>query len=176
MIAEQPGTIDGAPFVTLKVMNFSDFGPPRTVTDGNSIETISLPMLTEVDINCYGNNSEKLVNKMFVLLRGSYAKQLFKSKGFAIMKMLRPFNIGAAVGGGWESRFRLTLEVSHVHKVTIYQNFIDKVDIQLNTDKKGFGAIINVRLVTPASKLYKFSTVMMPRMLNHLFTRNKQNG
>ena len=134
-LGEQSGVVDGQPFVFLKEMGDSDFGPPRVIQNDDDTETVTQPKLVDVDIEAVGPKAAILMRKLHVLLKSSPAKEFMRIRHFAIKDFKRPFNVGGLMGAGFEQRYRLTVQVSYVHKIKIEQAFIRDVNITVFNDK-----------------------------------------
>lgn len=135
IIGEESGTVDGAPFVFLKEMDDGDFGPPRVVQNDDDTETVTQPKIVDVDIEAVGPKASVLMRKLHVLLKSSPAKEWCRTHHFSIKSIKRPFNVGGLMGAGFEQRYRLTAEVTYVHKIKITQAYIREVDITVYNDK-----------------------------------------
>lgn len=135
IIGEESGTVDGQPFVFLKEMDDGDFGPPRTVQNDDDTETVTQPKIVDVDIEAVGPKASVLMRKLHVLLKSSPAKEWCRAHHFSINRVKRPFNVGGLMGDGFEQRYRLTAEVTYVHKVKITQAYIREVDITIFNDQ-----------------------------------------
>ena len=135
IIGEQSGNVDGQPFVFLKAMGDDDFGPPRLVQNDDDTETVTQPKTAEIDIEAVGPNAAILMRKLHVLLKSSPGKEFARKHHFAVKDIKRPFNVGGIMGAGFEQRYRLTAEISYVHKVIIDQAYIREVDISVYNDQ-----------------------------------------
>lgn len=134
-IGEQSGVVDGQPFVFLKEMGDSDYGPPRLIQNDDDTETVTQPKMVEVDIEAVGPKAAILMRKLHVLLKSSPSKEFARMHHFAFQDFKRPFNVGGLMGAGFEQRYRLTAVISYVHKIRIEQAYIREVDISVYNDK-----------------------------------------
>lgn len=106
-------------FITVNLSFTHEIGISKRDFDGvNEIETITTSCLSDVDINCFGNNAMMMCQKLKTVFQSSYFLGVFKSMQCGLVSMTDIRNLTATVAGSYEERGQFTLTLSHENIVT----------------------------------------------------------
>ncbi|RQZ18139.1 hypothetical protein DIE15_08400 [Burkholderia sp. Bp9031] len=92
--------------------------------------------MTEVTFEAFGTNAYALLSKLQLALESSFAMSFLKNKvRAAMLSCTRVIDVSAAVGGGPEERARFTATFTHSHVVEVSVPRIERVDIEVHTER-----------------------------------------